>query len=280
MANPHDPNEGQRTLAELRDEIIKRLDKAYDLVYVNYRDQLTNEQVEVLAKKGAIDEFWDGTEEFESDNRWESEKYIIDELLKEIASEDNTWVEVAEEFPGTDEFDEVRYEIEERDRGNWPRELASQTPAALMRVLVLDEDNAFPMGEDNPTPEEALERLGLPVTDSNLKVIAYTINNADPHWNGAMAFWIFGLDVEALYEMPIEPETVIEITNPYVYIGNPYQGDGFISEAPLEGTVRIKRSDLTTDKGAFGYPVSEVYGGLDGSQFDCEVKVIEKEILK
>lgn len=280
MTNPHDPNEGQRTLEELRDEIIKRLDEKYDLVYVDYRDRLSDEQVETLARKGAIDEFWDSTWEFESDSRHESEKYIIEELLKDIVKEDATWFEVADEFLGTDEWIQVQEAIEERDRGNWPKQLASQTPAALMRVLALDEDHGFPMGEENPTAEEALTRLGLAITPENVKAMDYTLNNADPHWDGALAFWIFGLDVETLYEMPIEPELELEVVNPYVYIGNPYQGDGFISEKPLEGTVRIKRGDLTTDKGAFGYPVNEIYGGLDGSQFAAEIRVLEPAVTK
>lgn len=47
--------------AQLADEIIGRLSKSYDLVYVDYRDQLTDTQVASLVRgdDGWLEESWE-----------------------------------------------------------------------------------------------------------------------------------------------------------------------------------------------------------------------------
>lgn len=263
-------------VTQLADEIIERLDKSYDLVYVEYDDQLSESQVSALVRG---DEWLDESWEWESDSKYASAKQIIDELAREVISE---WSEeadagldfVLDAFTGDmDEWDRVRFEIEERDTGSWVNQLVSHTPNVLLRINVLDEDHAYSFEEVKP--RRVLKDLGLRATRANIQTMDYTLANASPEYSVLLGYWIVGADVSDISELPNDAEAEIEIVNPYLYLGNPFSGSGFISERPLEGIARVKREDLRTDKDAFGYSVDEVFGGLRASSFEAELRVVE-----
>jgi hypothetical protein len=259
-------------VTQLADEIVKRLDKSYDLVYVDYRDQLTDTQVSALVRG---DEWLDESWEFESDSRYDSAKRIIDELAGNVIRE---WSDEADAdldfilgaFEG-DEWDRVRFEIEERDTGSWVEQLVRQTPTALLRINVIDEDHGYSFEE--VTARRVLKDLGMRATRENIATVNYVLANASPGYSVLLGYWIVSADVSAIYELAHDVEEV-EIVNPYLYLGNPFVGSGFISERPLDGTVRVKREELRTDKDAFGYAVDEIYGGLRASDFEAEIRPI------
>lgn len=270
-----------RTAEQLRDAMIAKLDKKYHLIYVDYRDELSDEQVEMIASND-YDKLWESFEDWESDARYGGAKYYLDELLADVITDwenedDVDYSELKEEFDGSDLWDEVRYEIEERDESDPAKELASHSPAVLMRVQVTDEDAAFPMGQEPPPAEEALKLVGLPVTEHNIKVMDSIFAEENPYWSGAVCAWLFNADVDWLYDLTTDENATIEITNPYLLISNPWQGDGWVNEKPFEGTVRIKRGDLRTDKGAWGYGWQDTVGQKFHSGYEVELKVIENE---
>ena len=259
-------------VSELADEIIKRLDPSYDLVYVDYRDELSDSQVSALVRG---DEWLEESWEWESDSRYRETKHIIGDLAKDVL---RAWSEeagadlsflVGALNDAVDEWERVRLAIEERDTRSWVKQLIGQTPSVLLRINVLDEDHAYAF-EDVSTRRVSRD-IGLRATRSNVETVSYVLANASPEYSVLLGYWIVGADVSDIYELPSGPETELKIVNPYLYLGNPFSGSGFISERPMDGVVRVKRGDLRTDKDAFGYPVDEIYGGLRASDFECKL---------
>lgn len=261
-------------VTELADEIIKRLDDTYDLVYVDYRDQLSDSQVSALVRG---DDWLQESAEWESDNRYAGAKHIIGELAEEIVREWSDQAGADLDFlldalrDGVGEFDRVRLAVEARDSGGWVNQLMRQTPSVLLRINVLDEDHAYCY--EAVAARRVLKEIGLHATRANIETLNDVLANASPEYSVLMGYWIVGAEVSGIHELPSDPEAEIEIVNPYLYLGNPFSGSGFISERPLEGRVRVKREDLRTDRDAFGYPVDQIYGGLRTSDFDCALRV-------
>lgn len=265
----------EQTLAQLADAIIENLDAKYDLVYVGYRDEPSDEQAAAIVS-GDMDAFWESTQEWESDQRWESCKQIIEDETRTVlrsweAATDVDFTYLAEALPGTDEYDRIRFEIEERDSGDWVRELIGGH-RVLLRISVIDEDHGYSFEEVKA--RRVLKDVGLKATKENVKAVDYALANASPEYSVLMGFWIVSADLADIYDLPNEPDAEVEITDPYLYLGNPFVGSGFITEESLSGTVRVKRGDLKTDKDAFGYAVDEVYGGLNPSSFEASIKPV------
>jgi hypothetical protein len=243
---------------------------------VDYRDQLTDTQVDALVR--GDDDWLEESYEFESDSRYDSAKQIIGDLSDDIIRE---WGEEVGTDLGfiaralkddVDEWDEVRFEIEERDTGGWVETLVRHTPNVLLRITALDEDHAYSFEE--VTADRVLEDLGLPATPGNVETVNYVLVNASPEYSVLLGYWIVSADVSDIYKLAHDV-TEVEIVNPYLYLGNPFSGSGFISEKPVEGVVRVKRDELRTDSDAFGYSVDEIYGGLRPSDFEAEVRPAE-----
>jgi hypothetical protein len=264
-------------VTQLADEIIKRLDKSYDLVYVDYRDQLTDTQASALVRgnEGWLDESW----EFESESKYESAKQLIDDLAREVIDEwgdeaDADLTFVLDAFKDdVEEWSRVRFEVEDRDTGAWVEQLVRQTPSVLLRIGAIDEDHAYSF--EQVTADRVLKDLGLPATRANVKTVGYVLANATPEYSVLMGYWIVGADLSSIYELAHDVKEV-EIVNPYLYLGNPFAGSGFISEQPIEGVVRVRREDLRTDRNAFGYAVGEIYGGLCPSDFEAEIRPVRQ----
>jgi hypothetical protein len=267
----------------LADAIIADLDERYDLIYINQGDQLTDKQTNAIVR-GDTDALWEDLDEWESEARAYGVKYVIDEAVKDVIraweredstdDEDADYAEIAEEFEHSDAWERVREEIEERDSGKWVNDLVRATPSVLLRIPIdaIDEDHAYSF--EPVEPDEVLTRLSMPVTDENRAVIQYVLDNSSPEFSVLMGYWIVGADVKQIWDLPRDEDAEVEITDPYLYLGNPFTGSGFISEKPITGTTRVKREDLRTDKDAFGYSVNEVYGGLYASSFEADIKAV------
>lgn len=270
-----EPTGTEQTLAQLADAIIENLDAKYSLVYVDYRDEPSDEQAAAIVR-GDMEAFWESTSEWENDQRWDSCKHIIEEEMKNVldgweADTDVDFTYLADAFSGSDEFDRVRYVIEERDSGDWVKELLGGH-RVLLRINVIDEDHGYSF--EPVTPRRVLKDVGLKATKKNVAAVDYILANASPEYSVLMGYWIVSVDLSDLYELTIDDDGEVEIVDPHLYLGNPFAGSGFISEEALTGTVRVKRSDLKTDADAFGYAVEEVYGGLTLSSFEATIRPV------
>ena len=148
------------------------------------------------------------------------------------------------------------------------------TPDVLLRIGIdaLDEDHAIVR-----TPVTAvgvLARLGIAVDAHNTATVQYTLDNADPQSSILMGYWIIAADLSTLIGLPTDPDSVVAIDHPHLYLGNPAAGYGFITEQPLHATVHIRRADLRTDTDAFGYAVADVYGGLTTREFTAAIRAV------
>lgn len=267
----------KRNTSYLARQIIANLNESYDLIYVDYRDQLNDAQKAALVKGD-----WDGLindpdiEEWESASRYEGTKYVIDEAVKDVIStwedEDGEFYsEIADDFDGSTDWDEVRYEIEGRGKGDWLEELVSHSGDVLLRINVLDEDHGYAFNDVQA--EDVLADVGLPVTEANVKNMNSTLAECSPEFSVLLGYWIVGADLSDLYKLPYDCEQV-EIVNPYLYLGNPFSGSGWISDDPFEGVVQVARKDLRTDKDAFGYSIDNIFGGVSPSSYQAEIRAI------
>lgn len=241
-----------RSLKALRDALIDQLYETYDMVYVSQGDKFSDDQVSMIAR-GDMEGLWESTEEWESDNRYESAKYTITEDLASVIREwegedDADYSELAEDFDNSDEWQEVRYAIEERDTSNWMAQLARGSGQVLMRITALDEDDALSYQEVGS--RQLLSLIGLPDTEHNVEQARSVIANASPEYSVCMGAWLASVDVEDLVKLPYDC-TEIKITNPGFWFGNMFAGSGWAEQ--FEGTITIKREDLRTDRDAFGY---------------------------
>lgn len=270
----------KRTVKKFLAAAIAALDDKYELVYVSQGDQLTDQQVAALVENNH-EKLWDLTAEFEMENRDNGIDAAIESAVNQVVSDwerqdGEDYSDLRDRFMDSEHLESLREAISERDEGDWPRELASATPDVLLRINVLDEDDAY--SHEPVEAAEALTRVGLPVNDSNLRIMRETLANASPEFSSLMAYWIVGADVEAIYLMPSDTTDVL-ITNPHLFFGNPLAGSGFISEEPFEGVVKVAREDLRTDQAAFGYGVDSLYGGLNASSFSATLTPLKRTVI-
>jgi hypothetical protein len=262
----------KRTVKKLAKAVIASLEPKYDLVYVDRGDQLTVEQVAALVN-GDDEKLWSELEEFESEARHigvdEILRVALDEIIASWESEDDKdYTDLRSRFGASKHLDTVQEAITDRDSGDWLRELVRATPAALLRIVAIEEDDAYNNQEVDPA--DALAKVGLPNTEANRTLMAATLAECSPEFSVLMGYWIAGVDVEQIYDLGEAKQ--VTLTNPYLFLGNPFSGQGFVSEDAFEGTVIVDRGDLRTDKDAFGHGVSEIYGGLSGSQYSTAIQ--------
>jgi hypothetical protein len=241
---------------------VAEMDDTYELVYVDYRDRLSEKQVAALVQ-GDMDTVWDLTAEWESDSQWSGAEYVVENNLG-IDKEDLEILKDAGRY--SDLIDQVR----ERDASPWLDELMGNTSAPLLRISCIDEDSSFSF--QPVEPEQVLEAVGFEPTEHNVRVVRECLLECSPEFSVLMGYWLCTIDLKILSECPDDGQ--IRIKNPVLYLGNPFAGSGYFSD-PLHGEVVIPRSEIRTDKDAFGYSVDEVFGGLNASSFEVEAEIVQ-----
>jgi len=272
----------RRDLSALKDAVLAALAPTYELTYVHHDEELTGEQAAMLVR-GEWDELADAITEVREDGRYDACVTIIRDLAEEVTRDwereddpDGTdapypdYSAVCDELTlgCCDEFDEVRSAIEERDVSDPVRSLIRNTGLWLLRVTAVDEDHAWSFETVEPTT--VLSTVGLAATEHNVRTVADALANASPEFSVLMGYWVFSVDLEALYDLPAGT-TMIDVTDPHLYLGNPFAGSGFVTDEPLHGSVRLNVSDLRTDRDAFGHSLDAVYGGLNESAFEATI---------
>lgn len=264
---PPPPPEGTTPMPDytpdrMADEIIAALDDTYDLVYVDGNsDGFNADQVDAIVR-GDFEGLWESTFEWESDSRWHAAYEILNEAADAVAREwgedddadDEAIDEVRGEFTHSEAWERARYVVEGRDTGSWVRQLLANTPDVLLRVAVPQ------LREDHDETEAAgiLRAIGAEPSEHNLSQVQDALDNACT--DVLVGYWVVRADVATIYDLPADAR--LEVVNPYLFIGNPFAGAGWVTEAPLHHTITLDRKDLTTDRDAFGYSVHDIFGGL------------------
>lgn len=271
-------NDFKAQLDEIVRQAIEMLDAKTQLVYVDYRDKLMDDQV---AKLGT----WDGVMEVEdqiTDVFWEQEVASVEEYAERAVKEagfEASDFELLKDDDGI-AWERLRDAIRERDESNVLKELADNSDPVLLRITCIGEDDGWSFVD--VTAADVLTKLGVPTpqwTEHNVEAIDYALANHSPEYSVTLGFWIVSIRPSAMYELLLADAKYVDITGPHLYLGNPFVGSGFITEKPLQLTVRVAREDLVTDKAAFGYAVAEVYGGLYASEYEADIVAVPKVSL-
>lgn len=269
-----------KALAPLRErlaaEMIHEAPKSVSLVYVDYRDELSDEQVAAIVA-GDRDTLWDSLADWEGESTAHGLRYALDELADDVLRK---WSDVDDDlldalrasFRHSDEEESVADVLREREDGAWFRQMARQTGDVLLRVGIPTMDEDAGLSYRKTTPKRTLKLAGLPATAENLSTIGDVLANHEPEMNVTLGYWIVGVNVAELLDLPDDGK--VTITDPHLYLGNPFAGSGYISDEPMRGTVTVAREDLRTDKAQFGYSVSDIYGGLRPSSFSAQVAAV------
>lgn len=244
------------TYEELETWAMDQVKPSYDLYYMDYDDELSQEQIEALINGNvelAEDLLWEYTHEYISDRAWDEALDILDKLKDMVDPE--IWEEHEDEI--IDDLQLKLYEaIMQNDEGVYLEDLCRQTESIQVMVPVIDEDEAE--WESERTPDQLLGALDLPCNEAYRTEARLLIDHAPTDLG--MAYIQFEVRPEAL----IEPDfNRLTVRNPKVVYGNPFTGGVFDSHSldifkDLVMDVRV--SDLLPAN-AWGYSVEEIYGG-------------------
>lgn len=249
------------TTAIVEKHLVPTLADTYDLIYVEYDDRLTDEQVTALVD-GDWDTFDESFEHWEGEARWWGAKYAAEEAVRDFERSHPHLTLEMQRWDADWAVQHVIDIIQERDGSDFIPQLARRTPDVTMRVQVISEDDS----DDRLGAKKRLRLIGLPVTDANVATMKGLI--AEVPSTVHMAYALFTLPVADL--LGTWPTAVYVVTDPVIVMGNPFAGAYW--DAQFEGTLEVKRTDLSTDRGAFGYSVDEVYGG-----YRCDSTATRKE---
>lgn len=264
-------SEFDEKLMKFTDEVWSRLEDSYTLVWVDHDHSLTEEQVEAMLDAPADVSIWEYADfdrlwEWESDVRQVASQEEAARIVREVAEEmfdSPEDEEILEEFEyGARDrtLDELEETIRDRDNSAWFDEVVGNTRAPLMRTMVsewggIGEGHYY---EDIESLQKnlvsLLEELGIDA-EANSEAVNGLVANAGSGWRDA--YWVFTPEDLSLI-LNAHENDVFEVHDPTLWLTNPYAGDGW--EEEIKGVVRLKRSDLSTDKSAGGYSFQEVFG--------------------
>lgn len=290
------------------DEILERakamMPEETHLTFIEYDDQLTDEQIIELLKGLPIGEIG-SLDNFESESSWYGEKYVWEELdltdeereilqggdgnVPETHTRPDGTTYTAHPSTGYDELVEM---MRERDRSDWLADLIRHTPEKYMRYWfderTLDSDELVDqVYQGIEGVGEILQTLGLLDTDQHTPEleaeIAAVLTEAG---TDTAIFLLWQDDVEAYINAAgydygaAEPTHSFDITwkDPYLLLLNPFMGSGYAERIHCTITTTFKADNLTLDVkgGGNGYSFTDdVCGGWVST--DSDVTLTKKE---
>lgn len=271
------------SMERLAAEIEADLRPTYELVYVDYRDQLTDSQLAALVR-GDMETVWEETSEWESDQQWTSAYDIADEMAKDILDRwereaddidpDEDWDDVAEsidtlrnDWPSSDERQSVLESIMERDNSDWLTQLAAHTSGVLLRIRLGEDDfDAEWNADPEPDPAELVNLVGVDPSPENVAAAQSIIDNAQTY---GTVYLLATVNPSDLLNIDRETDS-LTFTDPHILLSNAYAGNGH--EEQMTGEVTVPAADLRTDKDAFGYSWNEI-AGVYTSAYATEMRV-------
>lgn len=269
-------------LKMLADRVAARLDKAYTLVYLGQGDELEPRAVSGIISNddSAWEDLYESTQEWESEQLFQSSCDVVDDLAEEIV---DGWVRdgkergdkesLLENWRLSDERDEVREMVAERDDSNWIAQLASRHGKVLLRI---------PLGIDLILGEQSsadlLAEVGLPESPENIALAQELILEAptqvdndeldvDPTAIGE----VFALASIGLDEiLAVNNQERVGLINPYLVL---VLGDWMGTVGPFVGTLALNRSTLVGDGDAPGTPLAE-YADVLPDDFPVKIEAL------
>lgn len=244
-----------KTYEELANWAMDQVRSSYEFYYVDYRDELSPEQIEALigGDSDTVQELaWEYVREYLNGCYWDEALDILQRL--EDITDPEVWEEHEDEIMDTLRMDLV-YAIEDNDQGVSTLDLCRNTSPIQVMVPVIDEDEAE-WGSDR-TPDQLLGALELPCNEVNRTEARVLIDHSPADMG--MAYIQFEVRPEALIYPDFDR---LIVKNPKVVYGNPSTGGVWDSHSLdiFKGLVVYANIYNLLPDNAWGYSVEEIYG--------------------
>lgn len=251
---------------ELAEKTVKELHPyGLELVYIDYEDRLSDEQLALLAR-GDVEGFHYDLMDQTIDAENEATMFYVNEALNHIESQHGL------DLSHNDDMIEALQEaVWSQNTQDLPMELARMTMDRInFMVPVIDEDNAN-FGAER-SPEELIDALKLEQTKEN-KEFANTLIS-ESYSDLGMCWLVFDLSALQAYDLALGLQrgdtAKFEILSPVVCYGNPFTGA--YSAEQLYGVTRTYSSGEVMLDGSWGYGLNQTYG--DASDLGTCVELI------
>lgn len=242
------------------EEAINKLDKEYDLCYVNYKDCIEDPKTHQEIINNGYPE-WDSTSDWMCDNQWDAANEIMKELFNEVDIEDDE--------------DDIRMEIMERDISNPFKQLIKNTRSiAVYYELGLETSGIY---QDGDNPDEDIKAI-LKLLKTNKKHESYKniqLMCDQASYGGSLAF-IFDAELEDFYEDSSKDKKYITFKDPYLAIIDRWNGSGDFTKIKGEFTLPNDRKQLIVDEAAEGYSFLGKVFGCSPSDVACHYDFSDK----
>lgn len=235
-------------------QIIDSLDDSYDLIYIDYRDELDDEQVQMLVE-GDEAAFWDSTEGWRSESQWDGADYVWE---THTFPDPETCEKCGEYLAEPEDFkDEIKCAIMERDSGSWVDELICRTSYKWFLAIptggdtyAIDHSRYYPSDAEEAyqVAREQLDEVGVEYTD---EMIQELVQFADYCMLPMFAF------EASVSELTNSEEDTITISESVLWLGNTWEGTGWAVK--YDKPMTFKKSEVHLDS-MIKYGYQSVFG--------------------
>ncbi|MBM4707898.1 hypothetical protein GS982_01520 [Rhodococcus hoagii] len=248
-------------------EKVKAPDYKPELVFVDYRDQLTDEGLAAYLhslKPDARDVDWDKIMdgEWEADSRWNGVQYELDQFFDAQERSD-----LEDVFP--DLFEEIQDVIRDSDSSNPLKELLSNTHSKLYQIDIKGVDLDGVEVDDDRELLEALQQLGFEADTADLE------HNMDQLRDMLSNQGDYMRDMRLVVYLDTDEATGLQefggtVKDPYVAAVDALHGACF--ETRIKGVFTVKPGLVMLDS-QLGYGSIDKICGVHGPAFDVEVTI-------
>lgn len=257
--------------AEFSDAVIAAMDDTYTLMYIDYDDRLSPEQINAVFR-GDTEQVWDSNEDWE----WENRRHGIESALDDTLAKDvlTSWLregrlmpdDFLDQWKWSDEYDTARFAMEDRDDSDVYRDLARQSGTVFVRVEI-GQSFVFDGNVTEELVDEVLGGLTIPETPA-LRSLVEQILPECYHGGEHVPFLFGSVRVGDVYDLPWDEDAEVTLTGGSLLFEDCMNGAGYSEAPPVDYmdalTVTVKRSDLLTDDDQFGYSWDSVCGFVGG----------------
>jgi hypothetical protein len=204
------------------EEVFSRMDKSYELNWVDYRDSFDDnlQPIQDAINEQSMESVYDANYEWLGEQSWQTCIDIEKELESEL-KDDFDEDEVEKFFEEHDE--EIREEIYNRDESNVFRRLFNNTKdvATFFDTGMYIEDCSFDAERQKDNYKVIKKTLGIKGKDFDKQIYDLMINAG---YGGRLVIY---------FNPDLQDKNTIQFTNPFVAIIDNYNGSG--SDAHFEG---------------------------------------------
>lgn len=237
------------------------------LVHVAYDDSFNDSDIDAILRDG----YSEHTDEWISDRQWEAACDLADELFKDECADAELHDDLVGDWLASSEREDLIHTLQELDTSRPYDDLLRNTSPVLFRVQQDEDDMVFLDADTlNAGSFAVMNALGLgpswhyAIREILPEIAGYAAGGGD-HFGVAI---VFRANPGVLWNVPDDAH--VTVSDPFIWLTNPWAGNGYGVVAKAM-TVTLKRSEIHTDKAAWGYGADDVFGGLYIDESDITV---------